>query len=236
MLFFKLLWSGLRDVFGQFMTFALFSLLWWLSVVLIVPGPPATVALAAMTDPRRLGAAPELADAIDVFKSSWKRSWGLALLTLPFLLMLFWNVTYFAGANHFLATLVPLWLIMLIIIATITIYAFSVAGTMESGVRNAFRGAMFVLISRPFMGIGLVIVLFALTLIMTILIIPMLLIGPALIACIANRFTLTILGEQISDPLAPTAERADENARGINPEQGFLGRLRGQSTKKRAQP
>ncbi len=41
-LFFKLVWRGIRDLFDQFMIHILFSMLWWLSVVLIVPAPPAT--------------------------------------------------------------------------------------------------------------------------------------------------------------------------------------------------
>lgn len=234
MLFFKLIWLGIKDVFGQFMTYALLSILWWLCALLIIPGPPATVALASVTDPRRMGAAPEFADALDVFKSSWKRSWGIALLSIPFLVMLLWNVTYFAGADHFLATMIPLWLIMMVIIAAITIYAFSVAGTMESGVRNAFRGALFVLISRPFMGLGLVLVVWVLSMVMGVLVLPMLLIGPALITCIVNRFTLNILGEEIGDPTAPTPERADEKARGVNPDPGILGRFRGQPKKSKS--
>lgn len=234
MLFFKLIWLGVKDAFGQFMTYALLSILWWFCALLIIPGPPATVALTSVTDPRRKGAAPEFADALDVFKSSWKRSWGIALFTIPFLMMLFWNVSYFAGADHFLASMIPLWLIMLVIISAVTIYAFSVAGTMESGVRNAFRGSLYILISRPFMGLGLVIFVLILTLVLGVLVLPMLLIGPALIACIVNRFTLAILGEEIEDPLAPTPERADEKARGVNPDPGLLNRFRSQPKKNKS--
>lgn len=229
MLFLKLVWRGIRDLFEQFILFSLFSLLWWLCAVLIVPAPPATVALAAMADPRRLGAAPELADAIDVFKSSWKRSWGIAIFTIPFLAMLLWNLTFFAGTDHPLAPMIPLWIIMLILLFIVTLYAFSIAGTMESGVRNAFRGAMFVLVSRPFMAIFLSLFLAVLILLMAVTVLPMLLLGPALVFSIVNRFTLTILGEEIIDPSAPTNERADERARGLNPDPTFFSRFRGGS-------
>lgn len=229
MLFLKLVWRGIRDLFEQFILFSLFSLLWWLCAVLIVPAPPATVALAAMADPRRLGAAPELADAIDVFKSSWKRSWGIAIFTIPFLAMLLWNLTFFAGTDHPLAPMIPLWIIMLILLFIVTLYAFSIAGTMESGVRNAFRGSMFVLVSRPFMAIFLSLFLALLILLMAVTVLPMLLLGPALVFSIVNRFTLTILGEEIIDPSAPTNERADERARGLNPDPTFFSRFRGGS-------
>lgn len=227
MLFLKLLWRGIRDLFEQFVLFCLFSLLWWLCAILIIPAPPATVALAAMTDPRRIGATPELSDAIEVFKASWKRSWGIALLTIPFLAMLFWNLTFFAGTDSPLAPMLPLWVIMLVLLFVITLYAFSVAGTMESGIRNAFRGAMYVLVSRPFMGIGLSVLLAFLIVVMTVTVLPILLIGPSLVFSIVNRFTLTILGEEIIDPSSPTTERADERARGVNPDPSFFGRFRG---------
>ena len=42
---------------------------------------------------------------------------------------------------------------MLIIVFILMIFMYSVAGTMESGLRNAFRGAMYVLVSRPFTGL-----------------------------------------------------------------------------------
>jgi uncharacterized membrane protein YesL len=234
-LFLKLFWRGVRDLFDQFMILSLFSLLWWVCAILIVTGPPATVALAALADPRRMGAAPEVSDAIEIFRSSWKRSWGIALLTIPFLAMLIWNLAYFAGSNHTLAPMIPLWLVMIVLLFILTLYAFSVAGSMESGVRNAFRGAMYVLVSRPFMSIGLSLLMVILIFVMSITVLPMLLIGPALVASIVNRFTLTILGEEIIDPSSPTIERQDERSRGVNPDQTILTRLRRNSRSRNGQ-
>jgi uncharacterized membrane protein YesL len=228
-LFLKLFWFGVRDFFEQFMTFALLSILWWLCTITIVAAPPASVALMSITDPRNKGSAAEVSDAITVFRTSWGRAWGIALLTAPFIAMLAWNLTFFSGSSHALAPMAPLWLILLIILFVVALYAFSVAGTMESGTRNAFRGAMFVLVSRPFLGLGLSLLVMFLILVMGVLVIPILFVGPALIACIANRFTLTILGEEIIDPSAPTTERADERARGLNPDPSFASRFRGKS-------
>lgn len=233
MLFFKLVWLGIKDLFEQFLTLSMFSLAWWVSIILIVPGPPATVALFSMADPRRQTSTPELSDAIAVFKSSFKRAWGFACCTVPLILVLLWNLTSYAGTSRLLAAMVPLWIIMLLLLVIVTVEGFSVAGTMESGVKNAFRGAMFVLVSRPFMSISLVIFLLILSFFMTITVLPMLLIGPALIACIVNRFVLTILGVEIIDPLSPTNERAYERERGINPEKGFIGRLRNENRRPR---
>ncbi len=227
MLFLKLTWRGIRDMFDMFMTLCLFSLLWWLCAILIVPMAPATVALFAMADPRRQVSVPEISDGIEVFKSSWKRGWGIWLLTVPFLAMLFWNLTYFSGSSSLLAAMVPLWTVLLVLLWIVTLYAFSMAGTMESGVRNAFRGAMYVMVVRPGVGVilSLFIVLLAIT--MSVMVIPMLLFGPALIACIVNRFSLTILGEEIIDPSSPTVERAKERAAGIDPDPNIVSRFRG---------
>lgn len=233
MLFFKLLWLGIKDLFEQFLTLSLFSVAWWISILLIVPGPPATVTLFSMADPRRQTSTPDVADAIAVFKGSFRRAWGFTLCTVPLIVVLLWNLASYAGTSQALAAIVPLWLIMLLLLLIVTLDGFAVAGTMESGVRNAFRGAMFVLVSRPFMSIGLALVLLVLSFVMTITVLPMLLVGPALIACIVNRFVLTILGVEIIDPLSPTDERAYERERGINPDKGFIGRLRNENKKPR---
>ena len=233
MLFFKLLWQGIKDLFEQFLSMIMFSIAWWLSVILIVPGPPATVTLFAMADPRRQTSTPEMSDAIAVFRSSFRRAWGFALCTVPLILILIWNLSAFAGTTDFLAAMVPLWIVMLLLLLIVTVEGFSVAGTMESGVRNAFRGAMYVLVSRPFMSISLGIFLLVLSFFMAITVLPMLLIGPALIACIVNRFVLTILGVEIIDPSAPTVERAHERERGINPDKGIIGRLRNENRRPR---
>jgi len=222
----KLIWAGLRDMFSQFMMFALLSLSWWFAAVLIIPGPPATTALMSVADPRRLGAAAEFAEALDTLKASWRRSWGIAFFTIPFLVMLVWNLSFFGGVEGYFAAMVPLWTIMFILLFIVSLYAFSMAGTMESGTKNAFRGAMYVLISRPFMSVFLSIFLLLLAVLMSAMVLPMLLFGPALIACIVNRVTLSVLGENIVDPDAPTPERAEERARGLNPDPGLLSRFR----------
>lgn len=223
----KLVWLGLRDFFEQFMMFMLLSVMWWICAVTIVPGPAMTVALTSTTDPRKKGSAPELGDAFTVFKSCWKRAWGIWLFTVPFVAILAWNLAYFSNTDYALAPMIPLWFILLVLMFVFTLYAFSMAGTLESGVKNAFRGAMFVLVSRPFVSIGLSFFLAFLIVVMTVLVVPMLIMGPALIACIVNRVSLTILGEEIIDPNSPTVERFDERKRGVNPDPSFVSRFKG---------
>lgn len=227
MRFFRLVWRGIRDLFDQILPFALYSILWWVCILLIIPGPPATLALFAMCDPRRRVSQPEFSDAVAIFKSAFLRSWKVALVTVPFVAILAWNLFYFSGTDHVLIALVPLWVIMLVILFVLLHYSFSVAAMMESGPRNALRGAMFVLVSRPFSGIALSLFLMVVGSVLAVMVLPMALFGPALLACIVNRFVLDGLGVPVTDPDSPTDERQDERERGVNPDPTLLSRLRG---------
>jgi uncharacterized membrane protein YesL len=228
-----LIWRGFRDLFERLLQFVSYSILWWLVLVTIVGGPPATVALFWICDPRRRVSTPEFAEAVAVFKSSVRRSWGITVFTVPIFAILFWNAFFFSGSNHPLVALVPLWILMLLIIYIFILYAFSMAATMESGTRNAFRGAMFVLISNPFRSLFLCIFLIVLGTIMAVTVLPMVLFGPALLAAIVNRFVLDALKIDLDDPDAPTIERQAERQRGINPDPTMLNRLRGSNKQKR---
>jgi uncharacterized membrane protein YesL len=237
--FLGLIWRGIRDVFEQMIFMAGLSLGWWLAVVpaafgvllflsapilfpLILPLsvliPPATVTLFAMADPRRLVSRPEFSEIRATFVSSFRRSWVIGLATVPAILILAWNIGYFYGASSFLAAFVPLWTIMLVFIFILMLYMYSLAGTMESGLRNAFRGGMFVLVSRPFTAMFLSILIIAVGAVLTVMVVPMMLLGPALMAAVVNRFVLHTLEVEIIDPNAPTNERAYERERGLNPE------------------
>ena len=247
MRFFGLVWRGIRDVFEQFVFMVGMSLAWWLCAVPLVLGfltlpfflvlvlaplvglllAPATVTLFAMADPRRLVSRPDVPEAVAVFKSAVKRGWVIGLCTVPVLVVLFWNITYFTGTASFLAAFVPLWAIMFISVFILMIYMFAVAGTMESGLRNAFRGGMYVLVSRPFSSLFLSLLIMVVGVVLTVLVLPMVAFGPALMAAVVNRFVLAGLGVEVIDPNAPTSEREFERERGIEHDKTFIQRLRG---------
>ncbi|MGC4191935.1 MAG: hypothetical protein QM589_12355 [Thermomicrobiales bacterium] len=207
--------------------YALYSILWWVCIALIIPGPPATLALFFMCDPRNRISQPEFGDAVAIFKAAFVRSWKVALVTVPFVITLIWNLFFFSGTDHILVALVPLWMIMLVIMYILMLFSFSVAALMESGPRNALRGSLYVLVSRPFSGIGLSLFMLVLGAALTVTVLPMALLGPALMACIVNRFVLDGLGVPVIDPDSPTDERQDERERGVNPDPTFLSRVRG---------
>lgn len=234
MRFLGLVWRGIRDVFEQFTTMVLLSLAWWVCLITIVLAPPATVTLFAMADPRRIVNRPDMSDAVAVFRAAFKRSWLIALATIPALAVLTWNILFFSGTSSFLTAFVPLWTIMLIAIFILSIYMFSVAGTMESGLRNAFRGAMYVLVSRPFTGILLGLLIIAVGAVFAVLVLPMIALGPAVLAAVINRVVLAGLHVEVIDPYAPTNERQVERSQGIEHDKTFVQRLRGSGSRRRA--
>jgi len=232
--FLGLIWRGIRDVFEQFTMMVLLSLAWWVCLLTVVLAPPATVTLFALADPRRIVNRPDFSDAVAVFRTAFKRGWLIALATVPALAVLAWNILFFSNSSSFLAAFIPLWMIMLISIFILSIYMFSVAGTMESGLRNAFRGAMYVLVSRPFSGIVLSVAIVAVGAVFTVLVLPMIALGPAILAGVVNRFVLTGLHVEIIDPYAPTNERQVERTQGIEHDKTFWQRLRGGGSRRRA--
>lgn len=247
MRFLSLIWRGIRDVFEQFVFMVGLSLAWWLCAVPAVLGvmlflsapsllpvtllstfliPPATVTLFAMADPRRVVNRPDREEMVSVFVSSVKRGWMIGLTTVPLLLILAWNIVFFQGSSSFLAAFVPLWAILIIFLFILTLYMYSLAGTMESHLRNAFRGGMFVLISRPFTAAFLSILVIFVTVIFGFMVLPILLVGPALLAAVVNRFVLDALQVEVIDPNSPTTERAYEREKGINPEPTVWDRIK----------
>lgn len=221
MRFLRLVGSGFKDTYSQFLPLVLYSIVWWISLLLIIPGPPATVTLFSLADPRRAAQVPDWEEARGIFFSSFKRSWIVALLFVPVELILIVDLAFFGG-NQGLGVLTPLWALMTILVAIIGMYAFSVAGTMESGWRNAYRGAFYLMVTRPFRSFFLFLLLFALEFVMLFMVVPFILLGPGLVASIINRFTLAGLNVEVPDPNAPTTERTMEKVEKGDGHKGFL--------------
>lgn len=244
--FFKILWRGIRDVYDSFVYYILVSLAFWmccapmlvgygfLSVSIIVAPlfiltailvPPALTVLFAMTDPRTSINRISWSEAAGLMRSEFVRSWKIAIITIVPLIIIAWNIAFFAGSDHNLSLLVPLWVVMWVFLFILSHYCYSLAGTHESGWRNAFRGGMFVLVSFPFRSIGLSLLIIIFGYFFTIALLPMLVIGPPLFSSIVNRFVFAALEVEVIDPEAPTDERAYEKARGINVERSLVDRV-----------
>lgn len=246
MAFLRILWRGMRDLYDSFSYFILLSLVFWLCCAPVLLGfgflampiiywplfllstiliPPALTMLFALSDPRAAIDRMEWSAVPRFLGSVFVRSWKVALITIVPLVMIGWNIAYFAGSGHTLQFLVPLWLVMWILLFVLALYCFSLAGTHESGPRNAFRGGMYTLVKYPFRSIGLALFVLLLGYASALAILPMIIIGPPFFATIVNRFVFDALEVYVIDPNAPTDERTLERERGINLERGLIDRV-----------
>lgn len=246
MQFLKLLWRGLRDVYEQFAWFILLSILFWIAaipayfgwvftsialiflpiaLITMVLVPPALLTLFYATDPRLLVHRPDWSDMRSAFTGGFVRSWKIGLVTILPLIMIGWNIAFFAGTDHMLTIFVPLWVIMWVFLFVLSLYMFCLAGTHESGLANAFRGGMYVLVKYPFRSLFLALFTLFVGWVFTVALLPMLVIGPPLFAAIVTRFVFDALEVHVIDPNSPTDEREWERERGINPERSLVDRV-----------
>lgn len=251
MSFFRLLWRGIRDVYEQFTWYVLLSIAFCVLAAPLILGygyirisvlflpvallsgifvPPALITLFHFTDPRLIINRPELKDVVSYFRRNFVRGWKIGGVTIPVLIALAWNIAYFAGSGEWLALLVPLWVVMWVFLLPLTAYMFSLAGTLDSNLQNAFRGGMFVLVKHPFRSIGLTFFLLITGWFMILAILPMVVIGPPLYASIINRMVFEPLEIEVIDPNKPTNERQWEREQGINQEPRIWDRIRGKRT------
>lgn len=246
MAFFKILLRGMRDVYDQVAYFIVLSVIFCiccLPVILMYASvqfsfvaipllilssvliPPALIVLYSLADPRRILDRPERREVVSMFRQVFVRSWKIAICTFLPLTMIAWNIAFFRGSGHILEIFIPLWIVMWILLFVLTQYCFSLAGTHESGVRNAFRGGMFVMIKYPFRSVFLSLFILIIGYAAALSLLPMLLIGPGFFAAIVTRFVFDALDVYVLDPESPTDERAWERTRGINPDRSMVDRL-----------
>ena len=205
-----MLWKGIADVFEHLLPYMLASILWWLGVLLIITGPPATIGLFAITDPRRAIDRPEPREVLRQVRQDAWASWKLFLIVIPIIGLLIWDLGFYGGSQGGFAVLAPLWLTLLIIASAISLAAISALALTDAGVGTAFRRGAYVILSSPFRSLLVLIVSTLYTLIGALLVVPLILIVPPLIAATVNRLVLIQLDIPVVDPLAPTEERVLE--------------------------
>lgn len=207
---FRMVWRGLAGTLEHLLAYTIYSMLWWLCVVTIILGPPATVALLVMTDPRRLDSQPDVREAIAAGRRAFARAWGLALISAPIILVLFLNIRYYANAGGFFAIFIPLWLLLSILGYGILISAFAIVGLIDSPVLTSLKQAVLLTAIRPFRVIVLIVLLTVLWLISAVLVVPLIMFMPAIIGAVLDRHVLDGFQIDIPDPMTPTDERRAE--------------------------
>jgi len=206
----RLVGSGLSDTLEQLLPFTVLTLCWWLSVPLIVPAPAATVTLFAMTDPRHIVARPDWREVLALARSSFRRGWLIALIISPPVVILVRNLTYYGVSGSAFSTLAYFWLVLILVFGTVGVWAFSAAGLQDASGRDALRAGARLVATQPMRALTISIVCWLLLALSTLLVVPLVMFAPAMIAAIVNRCVLEGLGIQVDDPLEPTAERRRE--------------------------
>jgi uncharacterized membrane protein YesL len=200
---------GLSDTLENLLHFVLTSLLWWVCVVTILIGPGAVLALFKATDPRigsssdRLGPRGFLSEAT----MQWRRGWKLALVVVPIVALLAYNLWYYGSSDSRLAILVPAWVLLLTIAVLTGLSAFSIAALLDEPPRSALRIATILTGAKIWHGLVVAFLLYGLTVVSIVLVVPVVMFLPATIAATINRLVLRGLGIPVADPLAPTDER-----------------------------
>ena len=205
-----LIGRGMSDTLEHLLPFTLLTLAWWLGMLLMVTGPGATVALFAMTDPRRVSDRPEWREAVAAARANRGKGWALALATLTPLVVLAANLAVYTEEGGRWAWLVPLWSYLLAFGVLVALSSASVAALTGAGVRTSLRRAVALVATAPVRSLVVVFALVALTLVGVALVVPLVMFVPAMVAAIVNRLVLTGLGMEVPDPLAPTPEREAE--------------------------
>lgn len=212
----RLIWRGLWDSLEHLLPFVVTTLFWWLGVVLVLPAAPVTVALVAMTDPRRAVDRPEWREAVRQARANLGRGWRVALLTVPPVVVLFANLMFYGHGGSLWGVLVPLWSLLLLIGLAVCLYAFAVAGLTEGTAPTVVKRALLLVLARPFRALAVALVALVLVGLGRALVVPLVMFVPALVAAIVNRVVLDGLGVEVVDPLTPTPERADEERHRAN--------------------
>ena len=210
----RIVLKGLSDTLEHLLPFTIISLAWWAAVFTVVLAPGATIALFRAADPRITSDLdrPSLRDNLETARNSLKAAWRLAAICLPVIVVLLWNLRFYGFQTSRFSLLAPLWIVLLLLAIFLTASAFSSAALLDRPWRLALRGAAVHTASQLPTALVISILIWPLLILGGLLVVPIFMFLPATVAAIINRFVLLGHGAVIPDPLAPTDERAREEA------------------------
>jgi uncharacterized membrane protein YesL len=211
----RIVLRGLSDTLEHLLPFSLASLAWWLAVFTVVSAPGATLALFRVADPRTTSEIdrPSMRESVDFARHSLDRGWRLALVCLPIIAVLLWNLRHYRLGQSRVAILTPLWIVLLLAAIFVTATAFSIAAVLDQPWRSSLAYAATQSGRQLPTVLVISVVLWPLFLLGGLLVVPIFMFLPATFAAVVNRFVLASQGIAVPDPLVPTDERAIEEAR-----------------------
>ncbi len=216
---------GMRDTYEHFLPFSAATLGWWavmalpvalaavlgwIGFLLFLAVPGATASLFAFTDPRRTIDRPGIAELAAAFRRSLRPGLAVATITVPVIALLGWNIAYYGDSRSRFAVLVPLWSVLFLMAVAVALAAFALTGLFNLGAMAAVKRAFVLTGSAPLRSFMILVILGLITGLGALLVIPLLLVVPAMITATMNRFVLDRLGIVVVDPLMPTDERLHE--------------------------
>lgn len=147
----RLAWHAARITYEDLFTFVAVSLLTWLSLGLVVPAFPASVALCELARLALEAYAVKTRHWWDAMREYFARAWVVGLLTTVITLVLLANVWFYSRQTGFWRYGTIFWLWMLGIWALAVVYVMPLTALQEERrpwrlVRNAF----FLAVLRPF--------------------------------------------------------------------------------------
>ncbi len=212
----RLVGRGLHDTFENLISYVMVTMTWWCCIFLVVPGPAATLALFAHADPRHgmLSDRMTWSETLRFIGRNLWRAWGLALLTIPVMALLIYNVIFYSSGDTILGVLTPLWCVLFLFAFATTMTAFSLFALEQLDFKTTIEIAALMVGAHIPRVIVLTLLLWIVLLVGTVLIVPTAMFLPMTVAATFNRFVLSSRKIDIPDPLAPTAERLAEGKTG----------------------
>jgi uncharacterized membrane protein YesL len=192
----QITFSGLKDIWEDIWTVLVCNLLWILSNLLIIPGPPATLALFYYGNRLAHGEAADVGDYWQAFRRYWGPGWRWGVVNLvvmgiligDFILTGQSNLSQSGqlGRSFYLAALAG-WLV---------VQFFALPFLFEQqdlSVRQALRNGLLLITRNPVFSISLVGLLGLVLVLGFVLFMLSIAFGGVLLACIANRAVINRL-------------------------------------------
>lgn len=185
-----------QDIWADFWVMLVCNLIWLLATILIVPGPPATLALVYYGNRIAHGEAVDLSDLWKAFRRYWGPAWrwgGINLGVVAFLIMDISLTGQFSGG---------LWkpylqgLYLALLAGWLVVQFFALPFLFEQktmSVRQALRNGVVVIGKNPGFSIVLISFLLLILIVSTIAFMLSLMLGAVFIACASNQAVLNRL-------------------------------------------
>ncbi|MDH7487246.1 MAG: hypothetical protein QHJ81_13335 [Anaerolineae bacterium] len=202
---FKTFWQALRDLHDELFLFAGVSVLWWLGILLVVPGPPVTAGLYSLACRTAHEQRVEFGFFWQEIRQRFGKSWQLAAVNLFALVVVLVNFLFYWNLQNFLRYAVVVWAYLFLLWLGVQLYLFPLLFEMEEPrLRWLLRNAVLLPLIRPGYTLLLLLLLLAATALGLVLPFLLLIVWPALVALVGARATAAMV-EEVAARRAPSS-------------------------------